>query len=66
MWCQSFFLVGGNIKYTYNNSLIANDRKACVNELLNALEKNTRLYRTGTKENLELNLPVLQEVVNVR
>ena len=22
----------GNIKYTYNNGLIANDRKACINE----------------------------------
>ncbi|MDX6182445.1 N-6 DNA methylase [Flavobacterium sp. Fl-77] len=62
-----FLVMGeGNIKYTYNNGIIAKDEKlACMN-FLNALEKLPSYIEQKKKKiaELEKDLPVLQEVVN--
>jgi hypothetical protein len=56
----------GNIKYTYNNGLIANDEKLASMNFLNALEKIPSYIEQEQKKIAELqkDLPVLQEVVN--
>lgn len=62
-----FFVQGeGNIKYTYNNGLIANDTILASMNFLNALEKIPGYIEQEQKKITELqkDLPVLQEVVN--
>lgn len=56
----------GNIKYTYNNGLIANDAKLASMNFLSALEKIPSYIDQEQKKITELqkDLPVLQEVVN--
>lgn len=56
----------GNIKYTYNNGLIANDTKLASMNFLSALEKIPGYIEQEQKKITELqkDLPVLQEVVN--
>jgi N12 class adenine-specific DNA methylase len=56
----------GNIKYTYNNGLIANDEKLASMNFLNALEKIPGYIEQQQKKIAELqkDLPVLQEMVN--
>jgi N12 class adenine-specific DNA methylase len=56
----------GNIKYTYNNGLIANDAKLASMNFLSALEKIPSYIDQEQKKIAELqkDLPVLQEVVN--
>ncbi|HEY4629641.1 MAG TPA: helicase C-terminal domain-containing protein, partial [Flavobacterium sp.] len=56
----------GNIKYTYNNGLIANDAKLGSMNFLSALEKIPGYIEQEQKKIAELqkDLPVLQEVVN--
>lgn len=56
----------GNIKYTYNNGIIAKDEKLAVMNFLNALEKLPNYIEQEKKKIAELkkDLPVLQEVVN--
>ena len=62
-----FFVQGeGNIKYTYNNGLIANDAKLGSMNFLSALEKIPGYIEQEQKKITELqkDIPVLQEVVN--
>ncbi len=56
----------GNIKYTYNNGIIAKDEKLASMNFLNALEKLPGYIEQEQKKISELqkDLPVLQEVVN--
>nr|WP_315254573.1 N-6 DNA methylase [uncultured Flavobacterium sp.] len=56
----------GNIKYTYNNGLIASDVKLASMNFLSALEKIPGYIEQEQKKMAELqkDLPVLQEVVN--
>ncbi|WP_313101657.1 N-6 DNA methylase [Epilithonimonas sp.] len=56
----------GNIKYTYNNGLIAKDEKLAAMNFLNALEKLPSYIEQEQKKIAEIqkDLPVLQEVVN--
>ena len=56
----------GNIKYTYNNGLIAKDEKLAATNFLNALEKLPGHIAQEQKKISEIqkDLPVLQEVVN--
>ncbi len=56
----------GNIKYTYNNGVIAKDAQTASMNFLNALEKLPGYIEQEQKKILELqkDLPVLQEVVN--
>ncbi|PZR27982.1 MAG: DNA methylase [Citrobacter freundii] len=56
----------GNIKYTYNNGLIAKDEKLAATNFLNALEKLPGYIQQEQKKIAEIqkDLPVLQEVVN--
>ena len=56
----------GNIKYTYNNGLIAKDEKLAAMNFLNALEKLPSYIEQEEKKIVEIqkDLPVLQEVVN--
>ncbi|WP_177760898.1 N-6 DNA methylase [Flavobacterium sp. I3-2] len=56
----------GNIKYTYNNGVIAKDEKLAVMNFLNALEKLPGYIDQEQKKITEIqkDLPVLQEVVN--
>lgn len=56
----------GNIKYTYNNGIIAKDEKLAATNFLNALEKLPNYMEQEQKKINELkkDLPVLQEVVN--
>lgn len=56
----------GNIKYTYNNGLIAKDEKLAAMNFLNALEKLPGYIEREQKKIVEIqkDLPVLQEVVN--
>src|SRR5690606_16400265 len=56
----------GNIKYTYNNGLIAKDEKLAATNFLNALEKLPGYIEQEQKKIVEIqkDLPVLQEVVN--
>lgn len=56
----------GNIKYTYNNGIIAKDPQTASMNFLNALEKMPNYIEQEKKKIAELNkdLPVLQEIVN--
>lgn len=56
----------GNIKYTYNNGIIAKDEKLAAMNFLNALEKLPGYMEQEQKKIAELqkDLPVLKEVVN--
>ncbi|MFV0593644.1 MAG: hypothetical protein ACK5M7_19890 [Draconibacterium sp.] len=56
----------GNIKYTYNNGIIAKDEKLAAANFLNALEKLPNYIEQEQKKinELQKDLPVLQEVVN--
>jgi N12 class adenine-specific DNA methylase len=56
----------GNIKYTYNNGIIAKDPHTATMNFLNALEKLPGYIEQEHKKISELqkDLPVLQEVVN--
>ncbi len=56
----------GNIKYTYNNGIIAKDEKLAAVNFLNALEKLPGYIHQEQKKIAEIqkDLPVLQEVVN--
>ena len=56
----------GNIKYTYNNGLIAKDENLAAMNFLNALEKLPGYIEQEKKKITEIqkNLPVLQEVIN--
>lgn len=56
----------GNIKYTYNNGLIAKDEKLAAMNFLNALEKLPSYIEQEQKKIVEIqkDLPVLHEVVN--
>lgn len=55
----------GNIKYTYNNGIIAKDEKLASMNFLNALEKLPGYIEQEQKKIAEIqkDLPVLQEVV---
>ncbi|MCP1994472.1 N-6 DNA methylase [Flavobacterium sp. HSC-61S13] len=55
----------GNIKYTYNNGIIANDAKLASMNFLNALEKLPGYIEQEQKKITELkkDLPILQEIV---
>lgn len=56
----------GNIKYTYNNGLIAKDEKLAATNFLNALEKLPGYIEQEQKKITEIqkDLPILQEVIN--
>ncbi len=56
----------GNIKYTYNNGIIAKDEKLASMNFLNALEKLPSYIDQEKKKIVEIqkDLPVLQEVIN--
>jgi len=56
----------GNIKYTYNNGLIAKDEKLAAMNFLNALEKLPGYIEQEQEKIAEIqkDLPILQEVVN--
>ena len=58
----------GNIKYTYNNGLIAKDEKLAAMNFLNALEKLPGYIEQEQKKITEIqkDLPILQEVINGR
>jgi N12 class adenine-specific DNA methylase len=55
----------GNIKYTYNNGIIASDAKLASMNFLNALEKLPGYIEQEQKKITELkkDLPILQEIV---
>lgn len=62
-----FFAQGeGNIKYTYNNGIIAKDPKLASRNFLKALEKLPGLIAHEQRKiaEIEKDLPILQEVVN--
>ena len=56
----------GNIKYTYNNGIIAKDEKLASMNFLNALEKLPTYIEQEQKKITEIqkDVPVLQEVLN--
>lgn len=56
----------GNIKYTYNNGIIAKDPQTATMNFLNALEKLPGYIEQEQNKIVELqkDLPVLQEIVN--
>lgn len=56
----------GNIKYTYNNGIIAKDEKLASMNFLNALEKLPNYIEQEQKKIAEIqkDVPVLQEVLN--
>ncbi|MEG2507920.1 MAG: N-6 DNA methylase [Chryseobacterium sp.] len=56
----------GNIKYTYNNGIIAKDEKLASMNFLNALEKLPNYIEQEQKKITEIqkDLPVLREVLN--
>lgn len=56
----------GNIKYTYNNGVIAKDPQTATMNFLNALDKLPSYMEQEQKKIVELqkDLPVLQEMVN--
>ncbi|MBL7869810.1 MAG: N-6 DNA methylase [Flavobacterium lindanitolerans] len=56
----------GNIKYTYNNGLIAKDEKLAAMNFLNALEKLPGYIEQEKKKITEIqkDLPVLKDVIN--
>lgn len=62
-----FFVVGeGNIKYSFNNGLIAKDEKLAAMNFLNALNKLPEYIEQEQKKiaEIEKDIPILQEVVN--
>lgn len=62
-----FFVEGtGNIKYTYNNGIMASDPKLASMNFLHALQKIPTLIDNENKRIVkeQANLPVLREVVN--
>ena len=56
----------GNIKYTFNNGILAKDEKLAAMNFLNALEKLPSYLEQEQKKIAEIqkDLPVLQEVIN--
>ncbi|WP_409965957.1 hypothetical protein PIECOFPK_02321 [Mycovorax composti] len=56
----------GNIKYTYNNGVIAKDEKLASMNFLNALEKLPGYIKQEQEKISEIqkDLPVLREVIN--
>ncbi|PWJ97119.1 helicase-like protein [Flavobacterium araucananum] len=67
MQVNRFLIQGeGNIKYSYNNGLIAKDEKLAAINFLNALEKLPGYIEQEKKKITEIqkDLPVLQEVIN--
>ncbi|TWI18805.1 N-6 DNA methylase [Sphingobacterium siyangense] len=56
----------GNIKYTYNNGIIAKDEKLASMNFLNALEKIPGYIEQEQKKITEIqkDVPILQEVIN--
>jgi N12 class adenine-specific DNA methylase len=56
----------GNIKYTYNNGIIAKDEKLAATNFISALEKLPSYIEQEQKKIAEIqkDLPVLQEVLN--
>ena len=67
IWVNRFLTQGeGNIKYTYNNGIIAKDEKLASMNFLNALEKLPVYIEQEKKKIAEIqkDLPVLQEVVD--
>jgi hypothetical protein len=56
----------GNIKYTFNNGILAKDEKLAAMNFLNALEKLPSYIEQEKKKIAEIqkDLPVLQEVIN--
>src|SRR5690606_38300480 len=56
----------GNIKYTYNNGIIAKDEKLSSMNFLNALEKLPSYIEQEQKKitDIQKDLPVLQQVLN--
>ena len=58
----------GNIKYTYNNGIIAKDEKLAAINFLNALEKLPHYIEQEQKKIAEIqkDVPVLQEVLNAK
>lgn len=62
-----FFVQGeGNIKYTYNNGILAKDPQTAMMNFLNALEKLPGYIEQEQKKIIEIqkDLPVLQEIIN--
>ncbi|QCO47337.1 MULTISPECIES: N-6 DNA methylase [Elizabethkingia] len=62
-----FFVQGeGNIKYTYNNGILAKDPQIATMNFLNALEKLPGYIEQEQKKIIEIqkDVPVLQEIVN--
>ena len=62
-----FFVQGeGNIKYTYNNGIIAKDPQTAAINFMNALEKLPSYIDQEHKKiaQLQKDLPILQDVVN--
>ncbi|MEA1849667.1 N-6 DNA methylase [Chryseobacterium sp. MHB01] len=62
-----FFVQGeGNIKYTYNNGIIAKDEKLAAMNFLNALEKLPGYIEQERKKIAEIqkDMPILHDVVN--
>lgn len=67
IWVNRFLIQGeGNIKYTYNNGIIAKDEKLASMYFLNALEKLPAYIEQEQKKIAEIqkDVPVLQEVLN--
>ncbi len=67
MRVNRFLIQGeGNIKYTYNNGIIAKDEKLAAMNFLNALEKLPGYIEQEKKKITEIqkDLPVLQEVIS--
>lgn len=61
-----FFITGeGNIKYTYNNGLIASDPQLASMNFLNALEQLPALIKQEEKKvnQLQTDLPILSDMV---
>lgn len=62
-----FFVNGeGNIKYTYNNGIMAKDPEAASRNFIKALEKLPSYIDQEQKKIIEIqkDLPILQEVIN--
>ena len=56
----------GNIKYTFNNGIVAKDEKLAAMNFLNALEKLPSYIQQEQKKIIEIqkDIPILQEVIN--
>ena len=67
IYVNRFMVEGdGNIKYTYNNGMMASDPKTASLNFLNALEKIPGYIEKEQKklDELEKDLPILQEVID--